>query len=157
MKAVRTGSMKAMRTAVILTRKLPRALMIAAGIVTGCLMTGLGLLIRLSDATPGGGALGMWFGTAFFSNMGWTAYRIGWVLVLEGIFWVAAMIAWGTRNRWGWWTAAAASVISLFFAPGGTIAGIFILVLMVPFLFHDKPWREAMRRRAEREQLGNKG
>ncbi len=138
-----------MRTLVILTRKLPRALMIAVGTVTGCLMTGLGLAIRLQDSIPAGG-LAAWFGTSFFDGIGWTAGRTGWALVLAGTFWVAAMAAWGTRNRWGWWTAAAASTISLIFFPGGTLAGIFVLAMMIPFLLHDRPWREAQRRRAER-------
>ena len=78
--------------------------MFLAGVVTGCAMTGMGLAIRLQDAIPAGG-LGAWFGTDFFTGMGWTAWRIGWVLVLEGIFWVAAMAAWAMRNRWGWWSA----------------------------------------------------
>ena len=130
-------------------RILPRTLIIAAGVITGCLMAGLGVAIRLQDGIPAG-RLGAWFGTAFFDGMGWTAYRIGWVLVLEGIFWVAAMAAWGTRNRWGWWTAAAAGVVSLVFAPGGTVAGIFVLAMLIPFLLHDRPWREAMKRRADR-------
>jgi hypothetical protein len=129
-------------------RRLPRAAMIAVGTVTGCLMAGLGLTVRLGDVVPAGG-LGTWFGTAFFDGMGWTAYRTGWALVLVGIFWVAAMAAWGTRNRWGWWTAAAAGIISLVFFPGGTIAGIFVLLMMVPFIIHDRPWHEAMRRKAE--------
>ena len=137
-----------MRTAVILTRKLPRALMIAVGTITGCLMAALGLSIRLRDAIPSGG-LAACFGTAFFDGIGWTAGRIGWALVLAGTFWVAAMAAWGTRNRWGWWTAAAASTISLIFFPGGTLAGIFVLAMMIPFLLHDRPWREAQRRREQ--------
>jgi hypothetical protein len=141
--------MKAMRTAVILTRKLPRALMIAAGVVTGCLMAGMGLAIRLQDAIPAGG-LGAWFGTDFFTGMGWTAGRTGWVLVLEGIFWVSAMAAWGTRNRWGWWTTAAAATISLAFFPGGTLAGIFVLVMMIPFLIRERPIRAAIEKAAQR-------
>lgn len=138
----------AMKKTGAFVRIFPRALVIAAGITTGCLMTGLGLAIRLQDAVPAGG-LSAWFGTAFFDGLGWTAYRTGWVLVLEGIFWVAAMAAWGTRNRWGWWTAVAAGVASLVFAPGGTIAGIFVLAMLIPFILHDRPWREAMKRRAE--------
>lgn len=130
-------------------RIFPRALMIAAGVVTGCLMTGMGLAIRLQDAIPAGG-LGAWFGTDFFTGMGWTAWRIGWVLVLEGIFWVAAMAAWGTRNRWGWWTTAAAATISLAFFPGGTIAGIFILAMMIPFLIREQPIKAAIEKAAQR-------
>jgi hypothetical protein len=129
-------------------RILPRAAMIAVGVVTGCLMAGLGVAIRLQDVIPTTG-LGMWYGTPFFTNMGWTAWRVGWALVIEGTFWVAAMAAWGTRNRWGWWTAAAAGIISLAFFPGGTLAGIFVLLMMIPFIILDRPWREAMKRRAE--------
>jgi hypothetical protein len=54
------------------------------------------------------------------------------------------------RNRWGWWTAVAAGVISLAFFPGGTLAGLFVLVMLIPFILHDRPWREAMKRRSER-------
>jgi hypothetical protein len=130
-------------------RVFPRALMITVGTVTGWLMAGLDLAIRLQDSIPAGG-LSAWFGTAFFTAIGWTAYRTGWVLVLAGIFWVAAMAAWGTRNRWGWWTSAAAGTVSLVFFPGGTLAGLFVLAMMIPFILHDRPWREAMKRRAER-------
>jgi hypothetical protein len=36
------------------------------------------------------------------------------------------------------------------FVPGGTLAGIFVLLMMIPFIIHDRPWREAMKRRSER-------
>jgi hypothetical protein len=138
-----------MKTTVTAVRSLPRWLVVLAGVITGCAMAGLGVSIRLQDAIPTGG-LGAWYGTPFFTTMGWTAWRVGWALVIEGTFWVAAMAAWGLRNRWGWWTAVAAGVISLAFFPGGTLAGLFVLVMLIPFILHDRPWREAMKRRSER-------
>jgi hypothetical protein len=124
-------------------------MVVLAGVITGCAMTGLGLSIRLQDAIPTGG-LGAWYGTPLFTGMGWTAWRIGWALVLEGIFWVAAMAAWGLRNRWGWWSALLAGIISLMFVPGGTLAGIFVLIMLIPFLLHDCPWREMGKQPAEK-------
>jgi hypothetical protein len=141
-----------MKNAGLVLRKLPRWLVVLAGLVTGCAMVGLGVSVRLQDAIPTGG-MGAWYGTPFFANMGWTTWRIGWALVLEGIFWVAAMAAWGLRNRWGWWSAVAAGIISLLFVPGGTIAGIFVLVMMIPFILHDRPWKAAEKQPAEKEIL----
>ena len=131
-----------------LVQNLPRGIIFLAGVVTGCAMTGEGLAIRLQAAIPDGG-MGAWFGSAFFNGMGWTAGRIGWVLVLEGIFWVAAMVAWGARNRWGWWSAAAAGAISLAFFPGGTLAGLVVLALMIPVLARERPWKAAREKSTE--------
>jgi hypothetical protein len=141
-----------MKNAGSVARKLPRLLVILAGVITGCAMACLGVSVRLQDAIPTSG-IGAWYGTMVFTNMGWTAWRVGWALVLEGTFWVAAMAAWGLRNRWGWWTALVAGVISLIFVPGGTLAGIFVLIMLIPFLLHDRPWIEARKQPAEKELL----
>jgi hypothetical protein len=138
----------AMKRADELGYKFLRGIIFLAGATTGCAMTGAGLAIRLQNLLPDGG-LGAWFGSDFLSGMGWMPGRIGWVLVLEGIFWVAAMAAWGVRNRWGWWSAAAAAGISLAFFPGGTLVGIVVLALMIPVLIRERPWKAVEKQPAE--------
>ena len=49
--------------------------------------------------------------------------QIGWMLVLEGLFLVAAMCAIALRNHWGWWSTAAAGLIAVIFFPGGLWRG----------------------------------
>jgi hypothetical protein len=116
---------------------LPWLLIFLFGLATGCLMASLGLVMRLQDVIPGG-TLSAWFGVSFYSGMGLTAGRIGWMLVLEGIFWIAALSALGAGNHWGWWSSAAASLISMIFFPGGTLAGILVLLAVGVRLIHGR-------------------
>jgi hypothetical protein len=115
------------RRAIIL---LPWRLIFLLGVATGCAMSILGLAMRFYDSIPAG-VPAAWFGVAFFSAMGVTAGRIGWMLVLEGVFWIAALSALGVRNHWGWWSTAAAGMISMIFFPGGTLAGIVVLAALI--------------------------
>src|SRR4030042_167335 len=101
---------------------LPWLLVLLTGIATGGSMAGLGLAIRIRDAIPGS-LLTTWFGIPLFTAMGMTAGRIGWMLVLGGTFLIAAMCAIALGNHWGWWSTAAAGLITAIFFPGGTLAG----------------------------------
>jgi hypothetical protein len=109
---------------------LPWRVIFAFGVVTGWAMCVLGLAMRLQDSIPADGSAA-WFGVAFFAAMGVPAGRIGWMLVLEGAFWIAALSAIGVRNHWGWWSTAAAGMISVVFFPGGTLAGIVVLAALI--------------------------
>jgi hypothetical protein len=111
------------RRAIIL---LPWRLVFLFGVLTGCGMTAAGLAARLTNAVPSD-FLEAWFGTAFFDAIGIDAARIGWMLVLEGTFWIAALSALGVHNYWGWWSTIAAGLISMIFFPGGTLAGSVVL------------------------------
>lgn len=117
--------------------RIPRLLVFLLGFATGCAMAGLGLAARLTGSIPDGFPAA-WFGTAFFEAAGITAGRIGWMLVLEGIFWIAALAALAVRNHWGWWSSLLAGLISLIFFPGGTLAGIAALLAVGVRLVHKK-------------------
>jgi hypothetical protein len=114
-----------------------RRLLLLFGILTGGAMAVFGLMLRLQDSIPQGG-LAAWFGVPFFQAVGLSAGRIGWMLVLEGIFWIAALSALGVRNYWGWWSSMAAGLISMLFFPGGTLAGILILLMVGIRLIRDR-------------------
>jgi hypothetical protein len=116
---------------------LPWRLVSFFGILTGCFMAGLGLAMRLTGSIPSSW-LTVWFGTAFFEAAGISAGRIGWMLVLEGIFWIAALAALGVHNYWGWWSAILAGLISIIFFPGGTLAGAVVLLGVGVRLIHKK-------------------
>ena len=75
-------------------------LVLAFGLLTGFVMAGLGLAMRIGDAIPDG-PLAIWFGIPLFEAMGMTAGRIGWMLVLEGTFMIAAMCAIAVGNHLG--------------------------------------------------------
>ena len=110
------------------------------GTATGCAMAGLGLTVRLQNALPPDG-LAAWFGVKFFDAAGISAGRIGWMLVLEGTFLIAAVCAFAARNHWGLWTMAAAGLISIIFFPGGTLAGIIVLGALGVRLIGEKFWK----------------
>jgi hypothetical protein len=125
-----------------------RILMFLTGLATGFLMAGLGLATRLAESIPDGGPAA-WFGTAFFEAAGISPGRIGWMLVLEGMFLIAATLAFGTRNRWGSWTTAMAAVISMIFFPGGTLAGLILALALGIRLIRERPWQRTLKQRAE--------
>ena len=118
-----------------------RLLVLLFGIATGGLMAGLGAVLRIGDAIPDS-PLATWFGIPLFAAMGMTAGRIGWMLVLEGVFLIAAMCAIAVRNHWGWWSTAAAGLIAVFFFPGGTLAGIIVLLALGVRSIREKPWKK---------------
>ena len=105
-------------------------------------------MLRIQDSIPKDG-LAAWFGVAFFSAAGLSAGRIGWMLVLEGIFLIAALCAFAARNHWGWWSTAAAGLISMIFFPGGTLAGLIIVSALCVRLIGEKPWKRAAKKGAE--------
>jgi hypothetical protein len=105
------------------------------GMATGSAMTVLGLTVRIRNAIPHD-VFGAWFGLSYLSSAGLKASFIGWGLVLLGMFWIGALAALGVKNRWADWSVPCASVISLAFFPGGTLAGVLaILVAVIPMLF----------------------
>jgi hypothetical protein len=120
------------RRAVIL---LPWRLVFVLGFLTGGCMAVFGLAARLRGAVPAGFPAA-WFGTALFEAAGISAGRIGWMLVLEGVLWIAALSALGVRNYWGWWSTILAGLISIIFFPGGTLAGAVVLAAVVIRLIH---------------------
>jgi hypothetical protein len=120
-----------------------RLLLLVFGIATGGLMAGLGTAIRIGDVIPDS-PLAAWFGIPLFAAMGMTAGRIGWMLVLEGVFLIAAMCALAVRNHWGWWSTAAAGLIAVIFFPGGTLAGIIVLLATGVRFIREKPWKKAV-------------
>jgi hypothetical protein len=126
----------------------PRLLAYLFGYATGCAMAAVGLAARITDAPPSGPAAA-WFGTELFQAAGLSAGRIGWMLVLEGAFWIAALSALGVRNHWGWWSTAAAAMISMIFFPGGTLAGVVMLlavgILLIRITFRVRAARQASR------------
>jgi hypothetical protein len=127
-----------------LLRHFPWYSALVIGAATGCAMAGLGLGIRIGGSAPGS-VLEKWFGVELFAAAGLTAGRIGWMLVLTGVFLMAAMCAFAVRNHWGWWSTAAAGMISLIFFPGGSLAGIIVLAALGVKLIREKPW---LRRKA---------
>lgn len=116
---------------------LPWILVLVLGFATGCAMAGLGLAVRLQNALPPDGPAA-WFGLKFFEAAGISAGRIGWMLVLEGTFLIAALCAFAVRNHWGWWSTAAAGLIAMIFFPGGTLAGILVLAALGVRLISEK-------------------
>jgi hypothetical protein len=124
----------------------PRFLAYLFGFATGCVMAGAGLAARLTNATPDGW-IAAWFGTGLFEAAGLSAGQIGWMLVLEGTFWIAALSALGVRNHWGWWSTAAAAMISMIFFPGGMLAGVVMLlavgILLIRVTFRIRRARKA--------------
>jgi hypothetical protein len=116
-------------------------LLLAFGLLTGFVMAGLGLAMRIGDAIPEG-PLAVWFGIPLFEAMGMTAGRIGWMLVLEGTFMIAAMCAIAVGNHWGRWSTAAAGMIAVIFFPGGTLAGLIVLSGLAVRLIREKPWKK---------------
>jgi hypothetical protein len=118
-----------------------RLLILLLGLATGVLMAGLGTALRIGDAIPAG-PLADWFGLPLFAGVGITAGRIGWMLVLEGLFLVAAMCALAVRNHWGWWSTAAAGLIAGIFFPGGTLAGVIVLLAVGVRFIREKPWKK---------------
>jgi hypothetical protein len=116
-------------------------LLLAFGLLTGFIMAGLGLTMRIGDAIPEG-PLAVWFGIPLFEAMGMTAGRIGWMLVLEGTFLIAAMCAIAVGNIWGRWSTAAAGLIAMIFFPGGTLAGLVVLSALGVRLIREKPWKK---------------
>ncbi|MBN2085089.1 MAG: hypothetical protein JW748_07665 [Anaerolineales bacterium] len=120
---------------------IPGLLVFLAGFATGGLMAGLGVLMRIHDGLPDS-LLTAWFGIHFFTAMGMTVGRIGWMLVLEGTFLIAAMCAIAVRNHWGWWSTASAGLIALIFFPGGTLAGVIVLLGLGIRFIREKPWRK---------------
>lgn len=122
-----------------LLRGFPEYSAFGIGILTGCGMTGLGLAARTGAALPGGGPAA-WFGLELFGAMGLSAARIGWMLVLEGTFLIGALCAFAVRSHWGWWSTAVAGLIAVIFFPGGTLAGILILLALAARLIREKPW-----------------
>ena len=124
---------------------LPRLIAFIIGIATGCAMAGLGLTMRLGNIIPDGG-LAAWFGVPFLGAMDLTAGRIGWMLVLEGIFLVSGLCAFAVRNHWGWWSITTAGLIAVIFFPGGTLAGIIILLAVGVRLIREQPWKQLMKK-----------
>jgi hypothetical protein len=127
---------------------LPWLLVCLLGFATGCAMTGLGLVMRIGDVFTESW-LTAWFGVALFKAIGLTAGRIGWMLVLEGIFLVAALCAFAVHNHWGWWSMTAAGLLSIIFFPGGTLAGIIVLAALGVRLIREKPWKKAVKTGAD--------
>jgi hypothetical protein len=125
-----------------LLRHFPWYSALVIGAVTGCAMAGIGLGMRIGRAAPGA-VLAEWFGVQFFKAAGLTTGRIGWMLVLTGVFLVAAMCAFAVHNHWGWWSTAAAGLIAMSFFPGGTLAGIVVLAALATRLIREKPWKKA--------------
>jgi|GEM_PF-4668323 len=123
---------------------IPWFLVLLTGIATGGLMAGLGLEIRIGDAIPGS-LLATWLGISLFVAMGMTAGRIGWMLVLGGTFLIAAMCAIAVGNHWGWWSTAAAALIAAIFFPGGTLAGVIVLLGLGARLIREKPWKKTVK------------
>ncbi len=115
-------------------------LILLLGLLTGGVMAGLGLAMRIGDAVPEG-ALAVWFGIPLFEAVGMAAGRIGWMLVLEGTFLIAAMCAIAVGNNWGRWSTAAAGLIAMIFFPGGTLAGLIVLSALGVRLIREKPWK----------------
>jgi hypothetical protein len=103
------------------------------GMATGCAMAILGVYIRIRSVIPQG-ALSAWFGLSYLSSAGMKTSHIGWALVLQGLFWIGALIALGVKNRWGNWSVPCASVIMLAFFPGGTLAGVLAILVAVPMI-----------------------
>jgi hypothetical protein len=124
-----------------------RRIVFLFGFVTGALMAGLGTAIRIGGSIPDG-PLAAWFGVPLFEAGGLLPGRIGWMLVLEGLFLVAAMCAVAARNHWGWWSTAAAGLIAVLFFPGGTLAGVIVLLALAVRLIHEKPWKHSAERGA---------
>jgi hypothetical protein len=121
------------------------AFVVGAG--TGCAMAVFGVAVRVENSIPRS-VLADWFGVPFFSAMGLSAARIGWMLVLEGVFLVAAMCAAAVRNHWEWWSAATAGLIAVVFFPGGTLAGMIVLLALCVRLIREKPWKRVTARPA---------
>jgi hypothetical protein len=120
---------------------LPWLIAFLFGTLTGCAMAGLGLEMRLGNAIPVDGLVN-WFGVPFFAAMNLSAGRIGWMFVLEGILLVAALCAFAVRNHWGWWSTTMAGLIAVIFFPGGTLAGIIVLLALGVRLIREKPWKQ---------------
>ena len=127
---------------------IPGLLVFLAGFATGGWMAGLGIVMRIHDGIPDG-LPAAWFGIQFFTANGMTAGRIGWMLVLEGTFLIAAMCAIAVRNHWGWWSAASAGLIAIIFFPGGTLAGLIVLLGVGIRLIREKPWKQPAKKAAE--------
>lgn len=125
-----------------------RRIVFLFGFVTGGLMAGCGTAIRIGGSIPDG-PLAAWFGIPFFEAGGMLPGRIGWLLVLEGLFLVAAMCAIALHNHWGWWSTAAAGLVAVIFFPGGTLAGVIVLLALVVRLIHEKPWKPTAERGAK--------
>jgi hypothetical protein len=112
------------------------------GMATGCAMTVLGLMVRIRNAVPRDG-FGTWFGLPYLTSAGLQVSFIGWALVLLGMFWIGALVALVVKNRWGDWSVPCASVISLAFFPGGTLAGVLAILVLIPMLLRRMGWLTA--------------
>jgi hypothetical protein len=121
--------MRAMMKNLFSTRvlvSLPWRIIFLMCLITAGWMTLFGLGMRLSGEMPAG-IPSLVFGIEIWAATGLTAGQIGWMLVLEGTFWIGALSALGVGNYWGWWSAAAAGLIALIFFPMGTLAGVILL------------------------------
>lgn len=123
-------------------------LLLAFGFLTGGVMAGLGLAMRIGNAIPEG-PLALWFGIPLFEAAGMTAGRIGWMLVLDGTFMIAAMCAIAVGNIWGRWSTIAAGLIATIFFPGGTLAGLIVLSGAAVRLIREKPWKKPEKSEAQ--------
>jgi hypothetical protein len=131
-----------------LLRSFPWYSAFAIGTATGCAMAALGASMRIGNSIPQNG-LTAWFGMPFFEALGLTPGRTGWMLVLEGTFLVAALCALAVRNHWGWWSTASAGMIVIIFFPGGTLAGIIVVLELAVRLIREKPWLRSKARAGE--------
>jgi hypothetical protein len=109
---------------------MPLYLLLLIGFATGLGMVYLGLVTRAADALPASD-LASWFGASFFLDRGLTDSQTGWVLVLLGIFWFSALSAIAVRHSWGWWSVILASLASILLFPGGTVAAIVIVSILL--------------------------
>ncbi len=132
--------MRPIRIAAKIVRAFPWYSALAVGAATGCAMAVFGVAVRISNDIPAS-ILADWFGAPLFRAAGLSAAKIGWMLVLEGAFLIAALCTAAVRNHWQWWSTAAAGLIALVFFPGGTLAGIIVLLALVVRAIREKPWK----------------
>ncbi len=108
---------------------LPLAFLLILGYATGAGMVILGLTVRILRTIPEGG-LTAWFGIAFFRDVGFSDDRVGWALVLLGIFWISALSALWLRHSWGYWSVILAAIASMAFFPGGVVTAVLFIAVI---------------------------
>jgi hypothetical protein len=109
--------------------RLPRAFLLTLGFATGAGMVCLGLAARFARILPEDG-LGAWFGVSFFHEMGFSDDRVGWALVLLGVFWFSALSAHWLRHAWGYWSVVLAAIASMAFFPGGVVTAVLVVAVI---------------------------
>jgi hypothetical protein len=108
---------------------LPHVSLLILGFATGASMVFLGLTARIVSVLPEEG-LGAWFGVSFFHEMGFADDRVGWALVLLGVFWLSALSALWLRHSWGYWSVILAAIASMAFFPGGVVTAILVVAVI---------------------------